>query len=255
MNYKRSSPILALGLGLLLCLELPARAGSVVVAVATNLAAPMKVIAQDFERDTGHTALLSFGATGNFYAQIRNGAPYGVFLAADDETPAKLEQEGYAVAGSRFTYAQGRLVLWSKNPKLVDSKGEILSLGRFERIAIANPKLAPYGAAAIDVITRLGLISAIRPKIVEGANIGQAFQFVASENAALGFVAMSQVLVGGKITEGSAWIVPGTMHTPIRQDAILLNTGKPNDAALSLMAYLKGEKTKRTLRAFGYELP
>jgi molybdate transport system substrate-binding protein len=255
MNSKRSSPILALGLGILLCLALPARAESVVVAVATNLAAPMKVIAQDFERDTGHTALLSFGATGNFYAQIRNGAPYGVFLAADDETPAKLEQEGYAVAGSRFTYAQGRLVLWSKNPKLVDAKGEILSLSRFERIAIANPKLAPYGRAAIEVITRLGLISAIRPKIVEGANIGQAFQFVASENAALGFVAMSQIIVGGKITEGSAWIVPGTMHTPIRQDVILLNTGKMNAAALSLMAYLKGEKTKMTLRAFGYGVP
>lgn len=234
-------------------LPLGVHGAEVSVAVAANFTAPMKIIAQDFEKDTGHTARLAFGATGQFYAQIRNGAPFAVLLAADDETPAKIEKEGLGVAGTRFTYATGRLVLWSKRPGLVDDRGEILKSGKFDRIAIANPKLAPYGAAAMEVIEKMGLTAAITMKIVEGSNIGQAFQFVSSENATLGFIALSQVFDGGKIKEGSGWVVPPSMHKPIQQDAILLQQGKGNPAAESLMAYLRSDKARAVMRSFGYQ--
>ena len=229
-----------------------AQAAEVSVAVASNFTAPMKIIAQAFEKDTGHRLALSFGATGQFYAQIKNGAPYDVLLAADDETPAKLGAEGRALAASRFTYATGRLVLWSKDPTLVDANGEILRAGRFDRIAIANPKLAPYGAAAMEVIGKLGLTALVGPKLVEGANIGQTFQFVASGNAALGFVALSQVSTNGVIKDGSAWIVSADMHQPIRQDAILLDAGKQNIAARALLDYLRSDTAQVILRSFGY---
>jgi molybdate transport system substrate-binding protein len=175
-----------------------------------------------------------------------------VLLAADDETPTKLGTEGYAIAGTQFTYATGRLVLWSKDPRLVDAKGEILRTGRFDRIAIASPKLAPYGAAAMEVIDGLGLATLLGPRLVEGTNIGQAFQFVASGNAALGFVALSQVSQNGVIKEGSAWIIPAEMHQPIRQDAILLNAGGQNTAARALLDYLRSEKAQMIFRSFGY---
>lgn len=250
---KCARPVSRLGLCITaLLLQTGALAAEVSVAVATNFMAPMKRIAQQFERDTGHTASLSFGATGQLYAQIRNGAPFAVLLSADDETPQRLEQEGVAVAQSRFTYAIGRLVLWSKKPGYVDSKGDILRTGSFDTIAIANPKLAPYGAAAIEVIDRLGLTRQIAPKRVEGSSITQAFQFVASGNAPLGFVALSQVLDDGKIREGSAWIVPPDLHSPIRQDAALLMSGRANPAALALMKYLQSDSAKDIMRAFGY---
>jgi molybdate transport system substrate-binding protein len=229
-----------------------AQSAEVSVAVASNFTAPMKMIAQAFEKDTGHRLALSFGATGQFYAQIRNGAPFDVLLAADDETPAKLAEEGRALTATQFTYATGRLVLWSKDPKRVDAKGEVLRTGRFDRIAIANPKLAPYGAAAMEVIGKLGLTALVGPKLVEGANIGQTFQFVASGNAALGFVALSQVSTNGVIKDGSAWIVPADMHQPIRQDAILLNAGKQNSAARALLDYLRSDQAQVILRSFGY---
>jgi molybdate transport system substrate-binding protein len=239
-----------------LCLALGVVAGAqsadVRVAVASNFTAPMKVLAQAFERDTGYRLVLSFGATGQFYAQIRNGAPFDVLLAADDETPAKLGAERHAIAGTQFTYATGRLVLWSKDPSLVDGKGEILRTGRFDRIAIASPKLAPYGAAAMEVIDGLGLATLLGPRLVEGTNIGQAFQFVASGNAALGFVALSQVSQNGVIKEGSAWIIPAEMHQPIRQDVILLNAGGQNTAARALLHYLRSEKAQMIFRSFGY---
>lgn len=231
-----------------------AKASEISVAVAANFAAPMKLIAHSFERDTGHRLRLAFGATGQFYAQIRNGAPFAVLLAADDETPARIERESLGEAGSRFTYAIGRLVLWSRKTGFVDSEGEILRSGKFDRIAIAKPKLAPYGAAAMDVLEQMGLTAVIRPKIIEGANISQAFQFVSSQNATLGFVALSQVFEAGKIREGSGWIVPAGMHRPIRQDAILLNAGRGNGTALALMNYLRTEKAKAVIRSFGYEL-
>ena len=234
-------------------LPMPTLAAEVPVAVAANFSAPMKIIARDFERETGHKATLAFGATGQFYAQIRNGAPFAILLAADDATPIKLEKEGLGVIGSRFTYATGKLVLWSKKPGLVDAQADVLRNSPFDKIAIANPKLSPYGAAAMETLDAMGLRERIRPKIVEGSNIAQTFQFVASENAALGFVALSQVVENGTIKEGSAWIVPASMHAPIKQDAVLLSAGRDIPAAAALLKYLQGDKAKAVIRSFGYE--
>jgi molybdate transport system substrate-binding protein len=231
-----------------------AHAAEVIVAVAANFTAPMKVIAQSFERETGHKAVLVFGATGQLYAQIKNGAPFSILLSADDKTPERIEMERLGVASTRFTYATGKLVLWSTKADLVDGRGEILKSGEFEKIAIANPKLAPYGAAAMEVVQRLGLTAAVTPKIVEGANISQTLQFVSSGNAPLGFVALSQVFEGVRIKEGSGWIVPSNMHKPIKQDVILLHSGKNNAAAQALMQYLRSDKAKAVIRSFGYEL-
>lgn len=229
-------------------------ADEVSVAVAANFTAPMQAIAAAFEKDTGHKALLSFGSTGKFYAQIKNGAPFQVLLSADDATPAKLEQEGMAVPATRFTYAVGRLALWSARDGMVDGKGEVLKKGGYAHLAIANPTLAPYGAAAIEVLKRLGLLEAVQPKLVQGENISQAYQFVASGNAELGFVALSQVMKGGKLIGGSAWIVPDSLHASIRQDAVILMTGKGSAAANALMAYLKSDKAKAAIRTYGYDI-
>lgn len=223
------------------------------IAVAANFTSAMKRIASDFERETGHTLLLSFGSTGQIYAQIKNGAPFAAFLAADDETPHKLEKEGLAVAGSRFTYATGRLVLWSAKPGYVDERGDILKNAGFDRIAIANPKLAPYGAAAFEVLDGMGLRTGISSKLVEGSNITQTYQFVATGNAQLGFVALSQVFENGALTSGSGWVVPAALHQPIRQDAVLLNNGRSNPAALALLKYLQSDKAVAVIRALGYE--
>ena len=231
-----------------------ARAGEVQVAVAANFTAPMHGIAAAFHADTGHKALLSFGSTGAFYAQIRNGAPFQLLLAADDETPARLEKEGAAVAGTRFTYATGRLVLWSAQAGVVDDKGEVLRKPGDGRIAVANPKLAPYGAAAMQALTVLGLLQTLQPRFVQGENIAQTYQFAATGNAALGFVALSQVMVDGRIAKGSAWVVPAGLHAPIRQDAVVLSAGKDNAAAAALAIYLKGEKARAIIRSYGYEL-
>ena len=230
------------------------QAAEVKGAVAANFTAPMQKIAAQFEQDTGHKAILSFGATGKFYAQIQNGAPFQVLLSADDTTPARLQKVGLGVDGSQFTYAIGKLVLWSKRANFVDDKGEVLKSGKFERLALADPKLAPYGAAAIETMGKMGVLSALTPKIVQGENISQAFQFIATENAQLGFVALSQVFADGRIAEGSAWIVPANLYSPIRQDAILLSKGKDDAAALALLAYLKGDKAKAVIRSFGYDL-
>jgi molybdate transport system substrate-binding protein len=229
-----------------------AQAGEVRVAVAANFTAPMQKIAQAFEQDTGHKAQLAFGATGKFYAQIKNGAPFAVLLAADDETPARLEKEGLAVAGARFTYATGRLALWSKTPNLVDDKGEVLRSNRFEKLAIADPKLAPYGVAAMEVIQHLGVQANVVPKLVQGESIGQTYQFVSTENAQLGFVALSQISFDGRISQGSAWVVPQSMHTPLKQDAVLLNAGKDNAAAVALLKYLQADKAIAIVRSYGY---
>ena len=231
-----------------------ALAGEVQVAVAANFTAPMQKIAAEFEKDTGHKAQLSFGATGKFYAQIRNGAPFQVLLAADDETPAKLEKEAMAQTGSRFTYAIGKLVLWSAKSGYVDDKGEVLKKGDFTKLALANPKLAPYGAAAMEVLGKLGVLGAVQPKFVLGENIAQTWQFVGTGNAELGFVALSQVMKEGRISTGSAWIVPANMHTPIRQDAVILSNGQGNAAAEALMKYLKGDKAKAIIKGYGYDL-
>ena len=227
-------------------------ADEVQVAVAANFTAPMRQIAAAFEKETGHKAVLTFGATGKFYAQITNGAPFDVFLAADVETPVRLEKDGATENGSRFTYAIGKLVLWSPEPGRVDAQGEILKSGDFKKLAIAAPKLAPYGAAALETITKLGLLSRLEPRIVTGESIGQAYGFVATCNAELGFVALSQVYENGQIKSGSAWSVPQTLYSPIRQDAVLLKKGTGNKAASMLLAYLKTENAKAVMRSFGY---
>jgi molybdate transport system substrate-binding protein len=228
-------------------------AAEVRVAVASNFTAPMQVIAAEFEKATGHKAQLAFGSTGKFYAQIRNGAPFEVLLAADDETPVKLEKEGLAVSGSRFTYSIGQLALWSAKPGYVDAKGEVLKQGVFDHLALANPKLAPYGAAAVETLNKLGLLAALQPRFVQGENIAQTFQFVSTGNAELGFVALSQVVEGGKLKSGSAWIVPPGLHAPIRQDAVVLARGKDNPAALALMKYLREGKARAIIKAHGYD--
>ena len=222
------------------------------VAVAANFAAPMNIIAADFEKATGHVAKLAFGSTGRFYAQVKNGAPFQVLLSADDETPVKLAQEGLADPKSRFTYAIGHLVLWSAKPGFVDGSATALREGRFNKLAIANPKTAPYGRAAIETLSNLGVLAAAESKLIQGENIAQTFQFVHSGNAEIGFVALSQVIKDGRIVEGSAWRVPSELHAPIRQDAILLTAGRGIAAAEALLNYLKSEKAKAVIQSFGY---
>lgn len=231
-----------------------ASAAEVQVAVAANFTAPIQAIAKDFEQDTGHKLIAAYGATGQFYTQIKNGAPFEVFLSADDTTPAKLEKEGNSVPGSRFTYAIGTLVLWSAKDGYVDAKGDVLKSGPYKHLSIANPKTAPYGLAATQVLDKLGLTAQVKPKLVEGQNITQALQFVSSGNAELGFVALSQVYKDGKITSGSAWVVPAEMHEPIKQDALILKKGEANPAAKALMDYLKGPKAAEVIKSYGYQL-
>lgn len=248
MRFSRALAFLLIFTGM----TMRAHAGEVQVAVASNFTAPMQKIAVEFEKDTGHKALLSFGSTGKFYAQIKNGAPFQVLLSADDETPARLEKEGLGVAGSRFTYASGTLVLWSANAVLVDDKGEVLKKGAFKKLALANPKLAPYGRATVETLNKLGIQTALEPRFVQGENIAQTFQFVSTGNAELGFVALSQVMKEGKITSGSAWVVPAALHAPIRQDAVILGNGKDNPAAHALMKHLKENKARAIIKAYGY---
>ena len=238
---------------LLLTLTGLAAAAEVNVAVAANFTAPMKRIAEEFEKDTGHKAVLSYGATGRIYAQITNGAPFEMFLSADDETPAKLEKEGAAVAGTRFTYATGRLVLCSAKPGLVDEKASVLLRYDFKYLAISAPKLAPYGAAAMETLTKIGMLPRLQAKLVTGDSTGQTFNMVSSGNAELGFVAMSQVFEDGKLKSGSAWVVPANLHSPLRQDAVLLARGKNNPAALQLMTFMKSGQARAIMNSFGYE--
>lgn len=231
-----------------------ARADEVQVAVAANFTGPMQVIAVLFERDTGHKASLAYGATGRFYAQIANGAPFEVLLSADDETPARLIREGNGVSGSAYTYAIGKLVLWSADPRLVDAKGEILKKGGFKHLALANPKAAPYGAAAMQTLAKLGVADSLKPLFVQGENISQTHQFISTGAAELGFVAYSQVIKNGAVGSGSGWIVPGNLYDPIRQDAVILAKGKDKPAAAALLNYLKGDKAQAVIKSFGYEL-
>jgi molybdate transport system substrate-binding protein len=248
----RKTDIKILGCLLLALGSLAAHAEEVSVAVAANFATPMQKIAVLFTQDTGHTATLSMGSTGKFYAQIKNGAPFHVLLSGDEETPLRLEQENGTAPNTRFTYAVGKLVLWSKQAGFVDAQGDVLRKGNFSHLAIADPKLAPYGAAAIETLQALGLLTKLQPRLVQGESIGQAYQFVASGNAQLGFVALSQVMSNDRITEGSAWLVPPHLYQALRQDAVILKNGKDNKAATALMAYLKTEKARAVIRSFGY---
>jgi molybdate transport system substrate-binding protein len=231
-----------------------AHAGEVSVAVAANFAGPMAKIGEGFTAATGHTLKVSTGSTGKFYAQIVAGAPFEVLIAADDETPKKLVAEGHAVAGSSFSYAIGKLVLWSAQPGVVDDQGAVLGSTRFTHLAIANPKTAPYGRAGLEVLKARGLTGAAAPRLVTGESIAQAYQFVATGNAEIGFVALAQVVVPGKPVTGSYWLVPPSLYGEIRQDAVLLKTGEKNPAAAALLAYLKSAPARAVIQSFGYGL-
>ena len=233
----------------------PAMADTVQVAVASNFVGAMDALVPAFQKISGHQVAIVPGSTGKFYAQIKSGAPFEVFLSADQGTPAKLEKEGLAVPQTQFTYARGRLVLWSENPHFIDDGERALRAGKFQHISLANPVTAPYGAAAIEVISHLGLESAFASKKVLGENIAQAHQFVATRNAELGFVAMSQVFKGGKLTSGSGWVVPQSLYAPLLQDAVLLKPGEKNEAALAFLQFLKTPEATSIIISLGYEIP
>lgn len=244
---RQSGPAAALALALLVAT--PARAGETLVAVAANFTAVAQEIGAAFAETTGHEAVFSFGSTGKLYAQIAHGAPFQVFLAADAARPEKAEAEGLGVPGTRFTYALGRIVLFSADRTLVDLGGAVLSSGDFDRLAIANPQTAPYGAAAIEAMTALGVLDALEPNIVQGDSITQTFQFVMTGNAELGFVALSQV---AGHDQGSRWTIPGDLHTPIRQDAILLRPGEDSVAARAFLDFLRGPEAAAIMTRYGY---
>lgn len=222
------------------------------IAVAANFTAPAKALAAILERDTDHQAQLSFGATGAFYTQIKNGAPFDVLLGADNVRTARLEAEGDTVADTRFVYATGQLVLWSTEPDRVDAQGQVLRNGDFRKLALANPKLAPYGAAAVQTLNKLGLYSQLEPQLVTGESIGQTHNFIATGNAELGFVALSQVLEDGQLKSGSMWVVPADMHDPIVQEAVLLKRAADNPAARAWLDLLQSPEAKELIRSFGY---
>lgn len=226
-----------------------AQAGETLVAVAANYTAPVKEIAAAFEKKTGDKVNFSFGSTGQLYTQITQGAPFEALFAADDERPIQAEKEGYGVPGSTFTYAVGTLVLWSAKPSVVDAKGEVLKSGGFNKLSIANPKGAPYGVAAVETLNKLGIFAAVEPKIVQGNNISQAHQFVASGNADIGFVALSQVALD---TSGSRWVVPQELYTPIHQDVVLLKKGAANPVASAFLAFQKSPEALEVLKKYGY---
>lgn len=243
-------------LGLLMGMILPVTAAEVQVAVAANFTAPAKELAADFEKKTGDKLVLSFGSTGNFYAQIKNGAPFDVLLAADDTTPAKAVAEGYAIGGTSFTYVIGKLVLWSSDPQLIKGNAEILVTPAVKHIAVANPKLAPYGLAAHEAMEKLGIKASLSDKIVEGDSIGKTYQFVKTGNAQAGFIALSQCFRDGKLTGGSGWILPQELYGKIAQDAVLLNRGANNESAKRFLEYLRSSvKAREVYEAYGYDVP
>ncbi|WP_428241406.1 molybdate ABC transporter substrate-binding protein [Gynuella sp.] len=222
------------------------------VAVAANFTEAAKEIAAAFSRETGHVSVLSFGSTGKLYAQIANGAPFEVFLAADDARPAKAEEEGLAVKGTRFTYAKGKIVLYSADASLIDRDGKVLGQPeKFNKLAIANPKTAPYGAAAVATMNTMGIYDLISAKLVRGDSIAQTYQFVATKNAELGFVALSQVV---DQDGGSRWVVPDNFYRPIRQDAVLLSNAVDSEAANAFLQFLKSNTARNIIESYGYGL-
>lgn len=247
MALRLGTGILAAG-ALALVAVMPAHAGETNVAVAANFTDAANEIAKVFKEKTGHEAILSFGSTGQLFTQITQEAPFEVFLAADDERPRKAIEEGFAVPGSQFTYAIGTLVLWSRDPELVNGQGTLKNAD-FGKIAIANPEAAPYGAAAVQTMKELGVYDQLEPKIVQGNNINQTLQFVKTGNAEVGFIALAQV---ARSDEGSRWIVPEDLHDPIRQDAVLLRHGADSDAARAFIEFLRGPEAMPIIAKFGY---
>jgi len=247
----------AIILSVLLLVGQSSWAAATLVAVAANFSKPMSEIAAEFEKATGHTAKLSFGSTGKFVSQIENGGPFEVLLSADEKAPQRLVDSGLAVADSQFIYALGRLVLWSAKPGFVDDQGKVLTKGGFKHLAVADPKLAPYGVAAVEALKKMGLFEKLQPLFVQGENIAQTFQFVSTTNAELGFIALAQVIdtQSGKIGSGSGWIIPGDYYAPIRQGAVLLKKGAENPAAPALLDFLKSAPALAIIEKYGYDLP
>jgi molybdate transport system substrate-binding protein len=231
----------------------PVFAEQVLVAVATNFVPPFREIAVEFEKTTGHTLQVAAGSSGNFYSQIKNGAPFDVFFSGDMERPRLLEDEGLGVKDSRFTYAIGRLVLWSPNADLIKGE-ETLQAKQYKRLAMANPKTAPYGVAAMQAMQRLELWDSVQPHIVMGESLGQTMGFIESGNAQLGFVALSQVIDPRIKGQGSRWDVPAHLHGPIKQDVVLLTKGKDNQAATVLLKFIQSPQAKAIIERYGYEL-
>lgn len=255
MRFKNFVALLLTCSGLLLTPL--ASAETTLVAVAADFTKPMTEIAAEFQKATGHEANLSFGSSGKAFAQIQSGAPFEVYLSASEKYPVELEKAGLAVPGSRFVYAIGKLVLWSAIPGYVDDKGEVLKTGNFKHIALADPHHAPYGAVAEQVMTSYGVLDKLRPLFVMGENVSQTFQFVATGNAELGFVALAQVIDNqtGKIGSGSGWLIPDELHGPFNQTAVLLQTGAGNPAALALVDFLKSDKARAIIQKYGFGSP
>jgi molybdate transport system substrate-binding protein len=228
-----------------------AAADEVRVAVAANFTEPARDIGEAFRQATGNTVVFSFGSTGALYTQIAHGAPFDVFLSADADAPARTEQEGLAAPASRFTYATGQLVLYSTRPGLVDAGGGVLKRGNFAKLAISDPKLAPYGKAAVETMQRLGVDKSLAPKLVTGSSVTQTYQFVATGAADIGFVALSQVI---KVPGGSRWIVPAQLHGPIAQQAVLLKTASTNSAAIAFVKFLRSPAARTIIERYGYSV-
>ena len=249
---RRAALRCAAALCALLAWPLAGHAEDVAIAAAANYRAPMQALVPVFEQSTGHHVLASYGATGTLYAQIRAGAPFAVLLAADSATPARLAAEGQAVPATRFTYAIGRLALWSAQPGLIDGGGAVLRGGHIDRLALANPALAPYGRAAVQALRAMGLHDALAEHLVQGEDISQTHAFVASGNAQAGFVALSQVFRDGAFTSGSGWIVPEELYEPVRQDAVLLKPGAGQAGALAWLDFLHSDAARKILHEYGY---
>jgi len=229
-------------------------AESLTIASASNFAETVAALVQEFEAKSDYEVRLILGSSGRFYAQISNGAPFDIFLSADREKPAALVTNGLALPQSRFTYATGRLALWSEDENLISGDSSVLSTDKYKKIALANPRLAPYGKAAMEVIKALSLSDDLRDKLVQGENIAQTYQFVSTGNAELGFVASSQVIKNGALTSGSVWLVPEDLHLPIHQDAVILAKAKENSAAHAFMDFLKASEGRRIIQSYGYGL-
>ena len=230
----------------------PLQAEELGLAVAANFTLPMKEIAGRFEAQSGHRLNISFGSSGRLYAQISNGAPFQLFFSADQEKPEALVAGGLALADSRFTYAVGGLVLWSPDERAHVADAEVLMNQSADRLAIANPRLAPYGIAAMQVLEALGLESAYRDRLVMGENINQAYQFVDTGNVPVGLLALSQVMAGGELRKGVGWIIPGELYDPIRQDAVMMKAARDSVAAREFMKFMLGNEARTIMADYGY---
>ncbi|MFT5716642.1 MAG: molybdate transport system substrate-binding protein [Oleiphilaceae bacterium] len=228
-------------------------ADQVRIAVAGNFYQPLKLISAQFSQLSGHELQVSVGSTGKLYAQIINGAPFDVLISADQIRPTKLAAQQLAIKKTQFTYAIGKLVLWSRDQSLIDNQGMHLKTGTLKHLAIANPKIAPYGEQAVNVLKNMGIYQQLASKLILGQSVGQTFQHLSTGSVQQGILALSQVMQDGTISSGSGWIIPDALYQPIQQDAILLNKGKNNAAAIAFLAYLKNPQSEKVIRSFGYQ--